>query len=1122
MTTNIEKLSEVKWTPEQREAFEDRNHNLLVSASAGSGKTTVMIKRIVDLVLNDQIPISNFLVVTFTKASASDMKKKLVDELLKKQDDPFALSQIENVETSDISNLHSFCSRLISTYFYEVGVDPSYHIVDETQSSYLKDKALTKLFEVKEKQGDTNFFELFDIFQRKRNDKPLKDLIKRFNNFLNSHLDGKTWFETTLEAAHNTDLKNNVCAKLINDYVSNLASEDKQKAEMMAEECLKFEQTKLYDYFVELSSKLGAINKKNSFETNAKNVFEFVFDRKPTASKDKDGFEIIAEKAGFVNDEIKNDIKNFKENYVSDDEGVLIEGLNYAKKQLTELYNLTNQFNEIYSALKKEANGLDFNDLERYALKILSNQTILNAVKQKYKYVFVDEYQDINGVQEKIISLVSGKNNRFMVGDVKQSIYRFRLCDPDIFLQKYDEYGKDGKTSKLVKLNCNFRSDKKILKFVDEVFSGVMTAKFGGVDYEKDSKFTPGENNLDEPGSVNLCFIDTELQKQEKKLAQGVYSVKNHEQEDSEDVKSAVAEARYVVSKISELVSVDNPKRIGYGDIAVLVGSRNEMVKKFIETLKSFGIPVSSDEKQNLIDKTHIQELISFVKLLCNDKDDFVLFRVLKSRLFNFSDDELVVIRKLDMRKRFFDCVLLFENIEDDALKQKLSEALAMIEKFKKLAKLLSLKQLLSKIVEDFCLDKINLLNVDGENFNEETEKFIRAVPDVDAFDFVLNYSNFELEIENECAEGAVKVMTIHKSKGIEFKAVFVINTSNNFNMASTKGGLLFNKLLGVGMDFFDVVSRAEISTIPISAIRMIERRKLIEEQQRVLYVALTRAVQKMFIVCSKQKDRLNESFPNRPTCFANWIEPFIVQELSGKHNEILNFESYHISELLDVPKNQEKQLLLTEKEAKNPDWYVYKNAKATLIPLKNSVSKILKNKEIFDEEYESKIVYNESSSFAERGTAYHKVFQNIDLKNLQNLDEQIENLKQKFDENEWKLVDEKIIKNVLKQPLFEKIEQNDIILQEREFFAKMPAMLIDETAEDGNEFVLQGVVDLLVVKKDELWILDYKTGKLSDEKLEKYKFQIETYASVCERAYGKKVTKRYLCFVDTEKILEI
>lgn len=1123
MSNLIEQNSDdVKWTDEQREAFEDRNHNLLVSASAGSGKTTVMIKRIVDLVLEDRIPISNFLVVTFTKASAGDMKKKLIDAFLKKQNDSFAIEQIENVETSDISNLHSFCSRLISTYFYEVGIDPAYHIIDDGESTFLKDRALTKLFEQKEKTGDVEFFELFDIFQKKRSDKQLKEIIKRFCNFLNSHIDGKKWFEESLKATHALNLNENISANLINTYVSNSASKDAKKAEDMAELCLNFGQEKLYDYFMDVSSLLKTIKKKNPYMVNAKNVFDINFGRKPVVDKKKEGYEHISEISSALNDELKDNLENYRENFVSNDEKIILEGLQSSKQRLIALFNLVQEFNEIYSSLKKESNGLDFNDLEKYALQILSNEAILQGVKQKYKYVFVDEYQDINNVQEKIISLVSGENNRFMVGDVKQSIYRFRLCDPDIFLQKYDLYGKGGEFNKLIKLNCNFRSDKKILSFVDEVFSGVMTEDFGGVNYKNDAHFVAGENNLDKPDSVNLCYIDTQKEKQEKPAVSGVYSVKNHVQEDSEEVKSAVAEAKYVASKIADLTNKSNLDSIDYADIAILVGARNEAISKFVETLEAFGIPVSSDEKHNLMEEWYVQELVNFVKLMCNRKDDFVLFKVLKSRLFNFTDEEIVSLRKIDLNARFFDVVEMFEQCDDEILKNKMHNFMQKIDMFSKFAKILSLKELIYKIIDEFCLAKLNYFMQNGEQINNNVDKFINALPEVDAFEFVINYANFELVVENECGGDAVKLMTIHKSKGIEFKAVFLVNTSNAFNFMSTRGAILFNKYYGVGMDYFDLVSRAEISTIPISAIRLLERRKLVEEQQRVWYVALTRAVQKMFLVCSKPLNRLNKNFPDRPTCFANWLEPIIVKELEGKHNELIKFETYQLNDLVENVEKQEKQLLFNDADIDKPDWFDYEYKNSLNIPLKNSVSKILKNNELFENEYENSLVYENTKSSADRGTLYHKVFQNINLKKIEEIDSQFDLIKNLFTENEWQNIDDNLVKNVLKLPFFKEIQQNDIIFKEREFYAKMPANLLESSAPNEDEFIMQGVIDLLIVKPDGLWILDYKTGTLNDEKLEKYKFQLETYANAVERAFGKNVTKKFLCTIDLQKILEI
>ena len=412
--------------------------------------------------------------------------------------------------------------------------------------------------------------------------------------------------------------------------------------------------------------------------------------------------------------------------------------------------------------------------------------------------------------------------------------------------------------SELHKLNCNFRSDKKILKFVDEVFSGVMTENFGGVDYEKDSQFVPGDDNYDNPNSVNLFFVDTTKEKKEAVIPEGVYSVKNHTQEDLDDEERGVIEAKLVantITRIKETVGDD----FHYSDFAVLVGSRNAMVLKFIETLKSFGVKVSSDEKYNLMKQVYVQEILNFIKLCCNRDNDYILFKVLKSRLFNFTDDDLVKIRLVEPKKRFFECIQEFEKLEDEKLKQKIKQFNDELLKFSAFARILNIKQLCKKIIEEFSLYQINDASLEFENANRNIDMMIDALPETDVFDFVLNYENFALEVENECGGDTVSIMTIHKSKGIEFKYVFLINTVNEFNFESTYDSVLFNKTFGVGIDYFDLVNRTQIETIASSGIKLLEKRKLVEEQQRLLYVALTRAKEKLFVVCSKKKEDLNQ-----------------------------------------------------------------------------------------------------------------------------------------------------------------------------------------------------------------------------------------------------------------------
>ncbi len=1114
----------VTFTKEQQEAIFDDGHNLLISASAGSGKTTVMIERVLQLLFKykdseNPLSISDFLVVTFTKASASDMKQKLINALQDIPQDEFILSQIEKVSTSDISNLHSFCSRLVQSYFYEVGVDPAVRIIDDVEATFLKNKALDSLFEQKEKFGDEAFFELFDIFQKKRSDKPLREVIKRFDDNLKENIDGEKWFFDSLDRCFCDDLSKNAAAKMINNYAAGLVQEFNEEIDSLLKESQKLELNKLSDYLVDLSANIRAVNYKNSFTLNSKNVYAIKIKTAPKLSSE---FEDIEARAKTLSGQIKKAFENLKANFVSDDEAYLKFSLEKTKDTLLKLYNLVKEFSAGYEKLKREVNGLDFHDLEHYALKILSNKDICETVKSQYRYVLVDEYQDINAIQEKIISLVSHKNNRFMVGDVKQSIYRFRFCDPDIFLEKFKFYEKNEGDNRLIKLNCNFRSDKKILKLVDAVFCGVMTDRFGEYDYQKNAIFVAGENNLDNKNAASLCFIDTGDKTDEESEIAGVYSVKEHVQLAKLEQNKAIAEAALVASKIQEIMA--ERQDVSWQDFVVLVASRNENVDMFVKTLESFEIPVAADKKYDLMKMQHICEIVNFVKLCINKNSDFVLFKVLKSRMFNFFDGELAKVRQTNKTDSFYEVFYNFDLLEENQAEQKLCKKIKkfklVLEKFSGLAKLMQIKDFIQLIIQEFDLNLINMAGENGKQKSKDVDDYLLALPNVDVFDYVSYYADSPLIKESECGGNAVKVMTIHKSKGIEFKFVFLINLSNEFNFKSTYQNILFNKTLGVGMDCFDMTARTQLSSIPIAAIRMIEKRKLVEEQQRVLYVALTRAVEKLFVICSQNKKKLSSKMKKHPTAFIDWFEPIISKEFDGNHYDFLNFETYKIEDLLDVPKKEKRQLLLSgNDESKKVEWFEYFNDNAKDIPLKNSISKILaaaSEEESYDVNYFSEDV----TSSADRGTLYHKVMQKIDLKNLKQIDLQLFGIKESLTDEEKQIVDFEKIKNILKLDFFGDIISDDVIFQEREFYAKMPAKIINNNA-GNDEFILQGVVDLAVVHGDELWILDYKTGRFSDSKYQKYKFQIEVYAEVFERAFSKRVTRKIICFIDEQKNIE-
>ena len=1101
----------ISWTPAQRTVLDTIGKNMLVSASAGSGKTTIMIEKIIKLICDFKVPITNFLIVTFTKASAQDMKQKLIEKLKESQDE-FVKSQIQNVAISDISNLHSFCSRLISTYFYEIGIDPAYIIIDEDQEKLLNEKALKRLFEKHEQINDESFFELFRIFNNKRSDKDLKEILIKLNKFKKVSADDGEHIFDLLEKTHCEDFSKNICVKIVNESICEKIADQANEVEFFARRCFDFDEPKLYEHFTEIATNLKTINKSNSFKTNATNLFDFKMAKSPSPQQQK----FLSNEAKFIKEKIKKLLDKCKAFCVSKDEEEIRQGIIYSKKVLLNLLKLTNEFDDIYKKYKAEMCGLDFNDLEAYAIKILENESIAQEIRSKYKYVFVDEYQDINEIQEKIITLISSKNNRFMVGDVKQSIYGFRLCDPDMFVQKYELYGKESDTNKLVKLNDNFRSHKHILDFVNKIFAGVMTERFGNINYKKDAMLVAGKKWEDDEPSVEICVIKKKRNQREPVVARGVYSVLNHTQQEEEEILRARQEAKIVAEKIKQLKG-----KYPLNEIAILVARRNKIVDEIIRVLGEEKIKISSDSTYNLLERPYIDELVNFAKFCVNQDDDFLLFKTLKSSLFNFTDEELVTLRLTDLHVRFFETINLENEIDDEKLRNKVENFKSKVSMFISHSKLYPIKKFIKIILDEFKLREIAYTYEDGEQRNDDFDKFILQLPNTSVVDFCLNFSDAFFKQSNSSGGDCVQMMTIHGAKGMEFKVVFVMNINDKLEMSNLRDKVIFNKYFGLATNFVDEDSRQVKSTLPRSLVQIAEERKTLEEQQRLLYVALTRAIRKMYVICSANLDNFDGRFPETPTMFFDWFKPIIFEDLQGKKYDFCKI-SYVDPSNEDKGEDKAKSVIKIEpiKLKAEPSWFNYKYATCQNIPLKNSISKILSMEEE-QERFEDDEKTSFSNSSADRGTAYHKFLSKINFYDLNDIQNQVETVyREKTDEQDKKFINKSTILKIFERADIFNVSKSDLVLQEREFLAKVSAKIIDKNA-DG-EFMLQGIIDLAIIKQDQIILADYKTGKIDNEKLKRYKFQLEAYASVLAKIYKTQKIGKFLIFLDEQKIIEI
>lgn len=1122
------------FTPEQLKIIDSRNENLIVSAAAGSGKTTVMIERIKDLIVKDRVPISNFLVVTFTRASSKDMCEKLVKSLSEQDPDPFIIEQIDDVATADVSSLHSFCARLLKTYFYEAGLDPTFVVLAEDETEILKQKALNMLIDELVESDNKNYFALLDALQQNRDDTNIRETIRKLDDFFNVIFDREKWFKEKTKSLYEPVLDKNRACNIINGYVCGRIKKIRQEIALKIEAYKKF--PKFVEYLQNIDSELMAININNGFVKNAERIYQI--NNFTTPPKDYKEFEELRKSLDDFREFINKELKNYKDNFISDDKNMLASELSGAKKLAEALFDITNRYRSIYDDLKKDKGGLDFNDLERYTIKVLENSEIRKTLQNRYKYIFVDEYQDINEVQEKIISLISSENNRFMVGDLKQSIYGFRLCEPEIFLNKYNQYKKD-KNCNAYDLSYNFRSNTNILEFVNMIFSDRMTEDFGGVNYKENGKLNAGVLLPDEK-PVTLCYVDTDgLEKSSKNetAPRKIYSVKNHQQEDEIDNLKESAVAEYICGEILDLVAnktiydakTKTERNIGYKDIAILVPSRKGFLPSLIESLENYEIPYSADAKINILKDDNINSLYNYLKLIYDDKDDQTLFSVLYSNIGNFTLNELTKLRISNPNCRFYYQCL--QNVDqNDKLNakiiQKVQKFMQNLQFYRMKTGYQNLKQIAKSIVEDYNIKNIISMQPDGEYKLNLLDKFLESLPTSNIYEYFAGGEPESIMCEGTSSENSVKIMTIHQSKGLEFPVAFVANVGRAFNLKGLRTSNIISKELGVGIDYYDTINRYKNTSLAKEAVKLSEFHKTIEEQQRLLYVALTRAINKLYVVGNRSIYSLKPGFAERPSCFANWFDDFIYKFVNGEKFDNVNIVILDALNLIRASSVAEKQQILfvkpSEKYTKlieDAINYRYHNQDLCNKTQKTSVTEVASGYHESEEVYQK---YNSviKTSSIDKGNAYHKLMQYIsfDSNTIQKLEDNIAELVKdgKLLKDEVRYIDKSAIIKLLNNPEFISIIKNAKVLKEKEFFMNM--------GNKDNVQILQGVVDLAIINADGTAIIcDYKTGNfLNPQNLNKYAMQINLYCTAMEKSFGLKVVKKAIIAIEQGKIFYI
>ena len=1126
--------NEKNYTPDQRKAVIAEGRNVLVSASAGSGKTFVMIERVIRLIVEGKAEVGEILAVTYTTAAAEEMKQKLVKAIIAEinagRDVARFRKALSEVPTASISTFHSFCANLIRTYFYALDVDPSVSVADENQAGELKNKALDSLFESLYETRDEDFLYLVRIMGRSRGDDSLKETVKKLYEFASSE---KSAEEFLTKAAENITEKSfykseNELYGIFTAYIKELI----RIGENLTSLAESYGYAVYVEYVGELLVKLKTCLNAKDFRSLIKAAGLSVPKAPRTTSKDDEDLAAYKGKLEYFKKKCKGVYDDIREASPNDDEEKDLSEYLSTARATKALCRLTIDFGKEYARLKADAAALDFADLEHFAYRLLSeNPDVLSAVKQKYKYVFADEYQDVNGIQEAILSLISS-DNAFMVGDVKQSIYAFRGCNPDIIAAKFERYERgEGET---VSLDANFRSTDAVLAAVNKTFSPIMTKDFGGTDYKNNPMTGSGKYPQ---GYGETILIEIPEAEKEKTIKGGVYDIVDDV--NAPAPKAAFAEGAVVANivrkeaggKVYDL-KAKREREVTPKDFAVLTRNSSGFPTEIVRHLKRNDIPVSSSAKNPVGDYPEIKLLKDLLKIIVRFADDAPLFACLKSAIGGVSEAEAAEIKRAayaaitsdtgdkpaaTKKPTFADCYRWYLlSGEDENIRNKLKNFDEYISKIRLLSGFENAGEILSRVLSETGLDLEILSQRNGEIRLSRVERFIAEAGSgenglsVSKFLTRAESDDGDVSVGSSDGDDSVTVTSMHASKGLEYPIVILAGLGKRFNLDDTKKEILTDRYEGIALKFYDEESKRTKITLPRAAFKERARLNAIKEEMRVFYVAMTRAECKLYLVTSEPVEE-NDDFTS--ILFANKFSDFIKTKYFDKKITADDTEIGDGEDVREVYISKDRPAL-TDLIRKNLS-FIYPYEEDVNLPVKRAVTSLAEDATTDDDEM-TEIRLPVDKTTRERGIAYHAFLQHADsfYEDAGVLLEKIKTGKKLTDE-QLALLSEEKLRKILRAPLFEEIRGYKFY-KEQPFIAQMAANEISNTNATGDVLV-QGIIDLLAVKGDKAIIVDYKYSKKSISHLkETYAYQLALYKKAVEKTLKLKVEKTILFNLNT------
>ncbi|MBO0993644.1 helicase-exonuclease AddAB subunit AddA [Bacillus sp. SD088] len=910
MKTNIPiKPKSVTWTDDQWKAIMAKGQDILVAAAAGSGKTAVLVERIIKKITakDDPVNVDQLLVVTFTNAAAAEMRHRIGEALEKAiEEEPGSTHlrrQLGLLNSASFSTLHSFCLNVVRSHYYLVDIDPGFRIADQTEADLLRDEVLDDVFEYEYGLEENEaFFQLVDTFTNDRSDHALQELVFKLYDFSRSHPNPDQWLEQIVMMY---DLKDDqvidelpfMNALKFDIQLQLAAAKDMLRS---AEEIAQLpggpsprEDNYLDDLLIVKDLEEAYLQ---GWEKLYERMNQWKFSRAKTCKGEEYDPELI-EEADQYRKQAKAILEKLKKELFSRKPASFLKDMKEMKVVLKNLIELVKTFAQQYSLKKAEKALVDFADLEHLCLEILLNKEdslispseIALSYRNQYKEVMVDEYQDVNLVQETILRLVTAESendgNLFMVGDVKQSIYRFRLAEPNLFLDKYLRFSSRGEESGLrIDLSKNFRSRREVLEGVNFIFKQIMGSTVGEIEYSRDAELVKGAGYTEIESDrfpVEIALVDRSDEREEPPA----------ENEDHElmELEQSQLEARFIAQKIRTIiderktiyhVKSQEEKPVRYKDIVILVRSLGT-APNIVDECKSLGIPVYADLSTGYFEAIEVSIMLSLLKVIDNPDQDIPLAAVLRSPIIGLNEEELAHIRIQSRKKSYYHAMKQFIATLPDPkytrAHQRVSQLFSQLDEWRSMAREGSLSELIWQLYRDTDYYEF----VGGLPGGKQRQANLRVLYDracqyeITSFQGLFRFLRFiermqergnDLGVARTLGEeeDVVRIMTIHSSKGLEFPVVFVGGIGKKFNMRDIQSSFLFDKEYGFASKYVNPERRISYPSLPQIALRKKKKMELLAEEMRILYVAMTRAKEKLYLIGSvKNLEKAVEKWSN-------------------------------------------------------------------------------------------------------------------------------------------------------------------------------------------------------------------------------------------------------------------